>query len=90
MSLKITLEKNYIWFIEIKIDFVFISDYAGKSLPNLMVKLNFLAIFRAKSKIKLKEVLIKLPIKIMGKNLHFNNSANSSSTTKVTLTSLHT
>ena len=54
-----------------------------------MAKLNFWAIFTAKGKIKLKEVLIKLPIKIMGKNLHFNNSANSSSTTKVTLTSTH-
>ena len=54
-----------------------------------MAKLNFLAKFTAKGKIKLKEVLIKLPIKIMGKNLHFNNSANSSSTTKVTLTSTH-
>ena len=64
--------------------------YVGKSLPNLMAKLNFLAIFTAKGKIKLKEVLIKLPIKIIGKNLHFHNSANSSSTTKVTLTSLHT
>lgn len=57
-------------------------DYDGKSLPNLMfifldvkIKSNYVNMY----------ISIKLSREIMGKNLHCINSANSNSTTKVTL-----
>ena len=89
MSLKITLEKNYIWFIEIKIDFVFISDYAGKSLPNLIPKLKSLLFLEIKTKYKTKKLVginkITSPHEIMCANPHYIHSANSKATTEITL-----
>jgi hypothetical protein len=60
------------------------SDYDGKSLPNLMLKLKYLLFLDViNNQIHINE--IKLPHKIIAKNLGYINWANCSSTTEVTL-----